>query len=51
MHTQATQGMMVAEAWCNSLDYQPLEDLRINELTEDGAAAVVERFHRASLWR
>ena len=42
---------MVAEAWCNSLDYQPLEDLRIKELTDDGAAVVVERFNPASLWR
>ena len=30
--------MMGVEAWCNSPGCQPLKDLRINELTEGGAA-------------
>ncbi|NOT56794.1 MAG: DUF1330 domain-containing protein [Deltaproteobacteria bacterium] len=32
--------MAVAEAWYNSPEYQPLKDLRINELTEGGSAGV-----------
>jgi len=40
--------MMGVEAWCNSLEYQPLKDLRINELREDGAAVVVEGFDPAA---
>ena len=29
-------GMEMAEAWYNSDEYQPLRDLRVNELTEPG---------------
>ena len=28
--------MTMAEAWYNSPEYQPLKDLRLNELTDDG---------------
>jgi len=37
--------MAVAEAWYNSPEYQPMKDLRINELTEGGTSVVfVEEF-------
>ncbi|MEI7848119.1 MAG: DUF1330 domain-containing protein [Chloroflexota bacterium] len=31
-----------AQAWYNSAEYQPLRDLRINELTEDGRIMLLE---------
>ncbi|MFZ4816811.1 MAG: DUF1330 domain-containing protein [Phototrophicaceae bacterium] len=31
-----------AHAWYNSAEYQPLRDLRINELTEDGRILLLE---------
>ena len=31
-----------AQAWYNSAEYQPLRDLRINELTEDGQILLLE---------
>ena len=40
--------MAVAEAWYHSPEYQPLKDLRINELTEGGAAVFVEGFNPAA---
>ena len=43
--------MAVAEAWYNSSEYQPLKDLRINELTEGGALVFVEGFDPAMLGR
>jgi uncharacterized protein (DUF1330 family) len=43
--------MAVAEAWYNSPEYQPLKDLRINELTEGGALVFVEGFDPAALAR
>jgi len=43
--------MAVAQAWYNSAEYQPLKDLRINELTEGGAAVFVEGFNPAALGR
>ena len=41
--------MAVAEAWYNSPEYQPMKDLRINELTEGGSAVFVEGFDPAAL--
>jgi len=41
--------MSVAEAWYNSPEYQPLKELRINELTEGGSAVFVEGFDPAAL--
>jgi len=32
----------LAHAWYNSAEYQPLRDLRINELTEDGRILLLE---------
>lgn len=43
--------MAVAEAWYHSSEYQPLKDLRINELTEGGALVFVEGFDPAALSR
>ena len=38
--------MAVAEAWYNSPEYQPMKDLRINELTEGGSSVMfVEEFN------
>ncbi len=39
---------MVAEALCNAPEDQPLKDLRINELTADGAAVCIEGFAPAT---
>ena len=43
--------MMVAEAWYNSPEYQPLKNLQINELTKGGAAVFVEGFAPAAYGR
>jgi uncharacterized protein (DUF1330 family) len=34
--------MEIAQAWYNSPEYQPLKELRINELTEGGQILLVE---------
>lgn len=34
--------MEMAQAWYNSAEYQPLKELRINELTESGQILLVE---------
>jgi len=34
--------MEMAQAWYNSPEYQPLKELRINELTEDGQILLVQ---------
>ena len=34
--------MEMAQAWYNSAEYQPLKELRINELTEAGQILLVE---------
>jgi uncharacterized protein (DUF1330 family) len=41
--------MAVAEEWYDSADYQPLKELRINELTEGGNAVFVQGFDPAAL--
>lgn len=40
--------MEVAEAWYNSPEYQPLKDLRINELTDGGGVVFVGGFDPAA---
>ena len=39
----------VAEEWYNSAEYQPLKELRMNELTEGGSVVLVEGFDPAAL--
>jgi hypothetical protein len=34
--------MEIAESWYDSEDYEPFEDLRINELTDFGSLVFVE---------
>ena len=34
--------MEMAQTWYTSADYQPLKDLRINELTDDGQILLIE---------
>jgi uncharacterized protein (DUF1330 family) len=34
--------MEMAQAWYNSAEYQPLKELRVNELTEGGQILLVE---------
>jgi len=41
--------MELAQAWYNSAEYQPLRDLRINELTEHGRVLLVEGFDPTAL--
>lgn len=41
--------MAIAEAWYESAEYQPLKELRINELTEGGSLVFVDGFDPASL--
>ena len=41
--------MATAEEWYNSPEYQPLKELRINELTDGGSAVFVEGFDPAAL--
>jgi len=38
-----------AEAWYHSSEYQPLRDLRINELQTDGRVVLVEEFDPTGL--
>jgi uncharacterized protein (DUF1330 family) len=37
--------MSAAQEWYNSPEYQPLKELRINELTMGGSSALVEGFN------
>ena len=39
----------MAEAWYNSSEYQPLKELRINELQTDGRVVLVEEFDPTGL--
>ena len=41
--------MQAAQDWYNSPEYQPLKELRINELTEGGSVALVEGFDPVAL--
>lgn len=41
--------MRAAENWYESPEYQPLKELRINELTESGSAVLVDGFDPVAL--
>ena len=41
--------MEAAQAWYNSPEYQPLRDLRINELTDGGRVVLLEGFDPSAL--
>jgi len=41
--------MQAAQDWYQSPEYQPLKELRINELTESGTAVFVDGFDPAAL--
>lgn len=40
--------MTTAEAWYESSEYQPLKELRLNQLTEGGSAVFIEGFDPAA---
>jgi uncharacterized protein (DUF1330 family) len=41
--------MQVAEDWYQSLEYQPLKELRINELIQSGSAVLIDGFDPVAL--